>query len=137
MWQRITAAFLTFAAAFLARPIGVVLFGTIGDWVGRKRALVVSLLLMGVATVGVGLLPLLPTYGTAGLLAPSCWRGGPVRVVLPERGSRPLRGRSAPSSQPQAVGRGRAPESFRGPPAQSAKLSRNGSIAARHASGWS
>lgn len=61
------AAFLTFAAAFLARPVGVVLFGTIGDRVGRKRALVISLFLMGVATVGVGLLP---TYETAGLLAP-------------------------------------------------------------------
>ncbi|MER6959398.1 MFS transporter [Streptomyces sp. NPDC000618] len=61
------AAFLTFAAAFLARPVGVMLFGTIGDRIGRRRALVVSLMLMGVATVGVGLLP---TYETAGLLAP-------------------------------------------------------------------
>ncbi|MGW0822826.1 MFS transporter [Streptomyces sp. NPDC002845] len=61
------AAFLTFAAAFLARPIGVVLFGTIGDRLGRKRALVLSLMLMGAATVGVGLLP---TYETAGLAAP-------------------------------------------------------------------
>ncbi|GAA3240066.1 MFS transporter [Nonomuraea helvata] len=61
------AAFLTFAGAFLARPIGVVLFGTIGDRVGRKPALVISLLLMGAATVGVGLLP---TYASAGLLAP-------------------------------------------------------------------
>lgn len=62
------AAFLTFAAAFLARPVGVVLFGTIGDRLGRKQALVISLMLMGVATVGVGLLP---TYETAGLLAPA------------------------------------------------------------------
>ncbi|MGP3964834.1 MFS transporter [Nonomuraea sp. 3N208] len=61
------AAFLTFAGAFLARPFGVVLFGTIGDRLGRKRALVLSLLLMGAATVGVGLLP---TYESAGLLAP-------------------------------------------------------------------
>nr|WP_232838502.1 MFS transporter [Streptomyces geranii] len=61
------AAFLTFSAAFLSRPLGVVLFGTIGDRLGRRQALVVSLLLMGVATVGVGLLP---TYETAGLLAP-------------------------------------------------------------------
>ncbi|MDX2599408.1 MFS transporter [Streptomyces caniscabiei] len=61
------AAFLTFAAAFLSRPLGVVLFGTIGDRLGRRRALVASLLLMGLATVGVGLLP---TYETAGLLAP-------------------------------------------------------------------
>ncbi|MGW3645909.1 MFS transporter [Streptomyces sp. NPDC000878] len=61
------AAFLTFSAAFLSRPLGVVLFGTIGDRLGRRQALVVSLLLMGVATVGVGLLP---TYETAGFLAP-------------------------------------------------------------------
>ncbi|MDX3638242.1 MFS transporter [Streptomyces sp. MB09-02B] len=61
------AAFLTFAAAFVSRPLGVVLFGTIGDRLGRRRALVASLLLMGLATVGVGLLP---TYETAGLLAP-------------------------------------------------------------------
>ncbi|GHH89139.1 MFS transporter [Streptomyces capitiformicae] len=61
------AAFLTFAAAFVSRPVGVALFGTIGDRLGRRNALVASLLLMGVATVGVGLLP---TYETAGLLAP-------------------------------------------------------------------
>ncbi|SPF05611.1 MFS transporter [Streptomyces sp. MA5143a] len=61
------AAFLTFAAAFLARPVGVVLFGGIGDRVGRKRALFLSLVLMGLSTVGVGLLP---TYETAGLVAP-------------------------------------------------------------------
>lgn len=61
------AAFLTFAAAFVARPLGVALFGTIGDRLGRRRALVASLLLMGVATIGVGLLP---TYETVGVLAP-------------------------------------------------------------------
>ncbi|WP_105971078.1 MFS transporter [Streptomyces geranii] len=61
------AAFLTVAAAFVARPVGVVVFGAIGDRLGRKRALFLSLLLMGVATVGVGLLP---TYETAGLAAP-------------------------------------------------------------------
>ncbi|EKX62479.1 MFS transporter [Streptomyces ipomoeae] len=61
------AAFLTVAAAFVARPVGVVVFGAIGDRVGRKRALFLSLLLMGLSTVGVGLLP---TYETAGLIAP-------------------------------------------------------------------
>ncbi|MET8979297.1 MFS transporter [Streptomyces sp. NPDC004539] len=61
------AAFLTVAAAFVARPVGVVLFGGIGDRLGRKRALFLSLLLMGVSTVGVGLLP---TYETAGIAAP-------------------------------------------------------------------
>ncbi|MFJ2115101.1 MFS transporter [Streptomyces sp. NPDC087850] len=61
------AAFLTVAVASVARPVGVVVFGTIGDRVGRKRALFLSLLLMGVSTVGIGLLP---TYETAGILAP-------------------------------------------------------------------
>jgi MFS family permease len=61
------AAFLTVAAAFVARPVGVVVFGAIGDRVGRKHALFLSLLLMGVSTIGVGLLP---TYETAGLAAP-------------------------------------------------------------------
>ncbi|MBL1102650.1 MFS transporter [Streptomyces coffeae] len=61
------AAFLTFAAAFLARPVGAVLFGGIGDRLGRKRALILALILMGLSTVGVGLLP---TYETAGLVAP-------------------------------------------------------------------
>ncbi|MGW0710922.1 MFS transporter [Streptomyces sp. NPDC002643] len=61
------AAFLTVAAAFVARPVGVVVFGGIGDRLGRKRALFLALVLMGVSTVGVGLLP---TYETAGLVAP-------------------------------------------------------------------
>ncbi|MFG2276126.1 MFS transporter [Streptomyces chartreusis] len=61
------AAFLTFAAAFLARPLGVMLFGTLGDRVGRKPALVTALLLMGAATVAVGLLP---TYASVGVTAP-------------------------------------------------------------------
>ncbi|MGW0710928.1 MFS transporter [Streptomyces sp. NPDC002643] len=61
------AAFLTVAAAFVARPVGVVVFGGIGDRLGRKRALFLALVLMGVSTVGVGLLP---TYETAGLAAP-------------------------------------------------------------------
>nr|WP_234361227.1 MFS transporter [Streptomyces europaeiscabiei] len=62
------AAFLTFAAAFLSRPLGVVRFGTIGDRPGRRQGLVASLPLLGIATVGVGLLP---TYESAGLLVPA------------------------------------------------------------------
>lgn len=61
------AAFSTFAVGFLARPIGGLLFGHFGDLFGRKRALAVALLIMGVATTCVGLLP---TYATAGVLAP-------------------------------------------------------------------
>jgi MFS family permease len=61
------AAFSTFAVGFLARPIGGMLFGHFGDLFGRKRALSIALLIMGLATTGVGLLP---TYATAGVLAP-------------------------------------------------------------------
>ncbi|GAA4657692.1 MULTISPECIES: MFS transporter [Amycolatopsis] len=61
------AAFATLGVGFLARPVGGIVWGHFGDRVGRKAMLVLSLLLMGFATVGVGLLP---TYGTAGVLAP-------------------------------------------------------------------
>ncbi|HEY0778201.1 MAG TPA: MFS transporter [Gemmatirosa sp.] len=60
-------ALMTYAVGFVTRPLGGVLFGALGDRRGRKRALVASLLLMGAATVGVGLLP---TYAQAGPLAP-------------------------------------------------------------------
>jgi len=56
----------TFALAFLARPIGAVLFGHFGDRVGRKATLVTALLTMGVSTVCIGLLP---TYATIGVWA--------------------------------------------------------------------
>lgn len=61
------AAFATFGAGFLARPLGGVLFGHFGDRVGRKKMLVVSLLMMGGATVVIGLLP---TFQSVGILAP-------------------------------------------------------------------
>ncbi|KAJ1684274.1 hypothetical protein LUZ63_020567 [Rhynchospora breviuscula] len=61
------AAFATFAAGFVARPVGALLFGHFGDRVGRKRMLVVSLLLMGLSTVAIGLVP---TYAAIGVLAP-------------------------------------------------------------------
>ncbi|HEX3984940.1 MAG TPA: MFS transporter, partial [Acidisoma sp.] len=61
------AAFLTFGIAFLARPVGAFLFGHFGDRVGRKSTLVASMLVMGLATVLIGLLP---GYATAGIAAP-------------------------------------------------------------------
>ncbi|MFF5989457.1 MFS transporter [Prauserella flavalba] len=57
----------TFAIAFVARPIGAAVFGHFGDRVGRKGTLFVTLMLMGVATVGIGLLP---TYSQIGVWAP-------------------------------------------------------------------
>jgi MFS family permease len=62
------AALGTFSVGFVARPLGAIVAGHFGDRVGRKRMLVLSLLLMGVATVGVGLLP---TYAAIGIAAPT------------------------------------------------------------------
>lgn len=61
------AAFSTFAIGFIARPFGGMLFGHFGDIAGRKRALAVALLIMGLATTSVGLLP---SYAKAGIFAP-------------------------------------------------------------------
>ena len=60
-------AYLTFGIAFLARPVGSFLFGHFGDRVGRKSALVATMLMMGLATTLIGALP---GYATAGVLAP-------------------------------------------------------------------
>lgn len=60
-------AFGTYAIGFAARPIGALVFGHFGDRMGRKKLLVVSLLMMGGATFAIGLLP---TYATVGALAP-------------------------------------------------------------------
>jgi metabolite-proton symporter len=61
----LVASFATFGVAFVARPLGAVVFGHFGDRIGRKRTLVVSLLLMGLATLVVGLLPTASTIGVA------------------------------------------------------------------------
>ena len=58
---------LTFAAGFVARPIGGVIFGHFGDRIGRKRTLVIALMLMGVSSTLIGFLP---TYAMIGVAAP-------------------------------------------------------------------
>ncbi len=55
----------TFASAFVSRPVGAVVFGHFGDRIGRQRTLVATLLLMGISTVGVGLIPSTATIGIA------------------------------------------------------------------------
>ena len=61
------AALATFGVGFAARPIGAILFGYIGDRVGRKPALLITIVMIGVAT---GLIGLLPDFGSIGLAAP-------------------------------------------------------------------
>ena len=60
-------AFLTFGIAFLARPFGALLFGHFGDRIGRKATLVASLLVMGISTTLIGVLP---SYEMVGWVAP-------------------------------------------------------------------
>ena len=65
----ILLAYTTFAVGFVARPLGGVIFGHFGDRIGRKSMLVMTLMIMGVATVLIGLLP---TYQQIGVAAPIC-----------------------------------------------------------------
>jgi len=60
-------AYATFAAGFVARPLGGVIFGHFGDTLGRKKMLVLTLMIMGVATTAIGLIP---TYDQIGIWAP-------------------------------------------------------------------
>jgi MFS family permease len=65
---QLLAAYASFALAFVARPVGGVLFGHFGDRIGRKSTLVASLLLMGGSTLAIGFLP---SYAQAGWIAPA------------------------------------------------------------------
>ncbi len=63
------ASYLVFAAAFLGRPLGGMFFGPLGDRIGRKRVLIMTIVLMSVATFVIGVLP---GYGTIGIWAAVC-----------------------------------------------------------------
>ena len=65
--SKLLASMATFAAAFVARPIGSIIFGHFGDRIGRKATLIGALLTMGIATFLIGLLP---TYYSIGIWAP-------------------------------------------------------------------
>lgn len=65
--QGLVFALLTFAAGFAVRPFGALVFGRVGDRLGRKRAFLVTITIMGLATVAVGLLP---DYHAIGIAAP-------------------------------------------------------------------
>lgn len=60
-------ALMTFGIGFVVRPVGAIVFGRLGDLVGRKRTFMITIVIMGAATFGVGLLP---AYATVGTLAP-------------------------------------------------------------------
>lgn len=62
------SSFATFGLAFIARPLGSIIFGHYGDRIGRKATLIGALLTMGIATFCIGILP---TYPTAGIVAPA------------------------------------------------------------------
>ena len=62
------ASFATYAAGFLVRPFGALVFGRIGDLVGRKYTFLVTILVMGFSTAAVGMLP---TYASVGMLSPA------------------------------------------------------------------
>lgn len=67
------AAFLSIALAFIIRPVGAIIFGHIGDRIGRRKTLIATVTMMGVAT---GLIGVLPTYDQAG------WLGAAILVLL-------------------------------------------------------
>src|SRR5215213_1834735 len=61
------SAFATYAAGFLVRPFGAIVFGRVGDLVGRKYTFLITIVVMGASTFAVGLLP---SYASIGFVAP-------------------------------------------------------------------
>lgn len=90
------ASFATFAVAFIARPVGAVLFGHFGDRIGRKKTLISTLLLMGVSTFAIGLLPGAETIGVAAPIILVLLRFGQGFAVGGEWAAQPAHSQYAP-----------------------------------------
>src|SRR6266536_278888 len=65
---QLLASFATYAAGFLVRPFGALVFGRVGDLVGRKYTFLVTIVVMGLSTAAVGILP---TYASIGMASPT------------------------------------------------------------------
>ena len=108
------AALALFAAGFAFRPLGALIFGVIGDQLGRKGAFLVTVSLMGVATFLIGLLP---TYAQAGSLARRCssscafCRASRLAANMAARRSMSRSMRPTASAAPRPAGSSRRPRS--------------------------
>jgi MFS transporter, MHS family, proline/betaine transporter len=85
-FSRLLAAFAIFGVAFLARPLGALLFASYGDRYGRQRALVVGILLMALVTAAIGLLPGYDSIGWAAPILLLVLRAGQGAAVAGEQG---------------------------------------------------
>ena len=94
------ASFATFGVGFLARPLGGLFFGSMGDKLGRKSVLMITITLMGGASTLVGVLP---TGKQLGIWAPSCWFSCVCARASAPAPSRPVRRSSWPSTHPSSV----------------------------------
>jgi MHS family metabolite:H+ symporter-like MFS transporter len=60
----------TYGAGYIARIVGAFIFGRMGDSIGRKKVLFITITMMGICTTLIGVLP---TYAQIGIFAPCCW----------------------------------------------------------------
>lgn len=94
---QLLSTFGAFAAAFLVRPLGGMLFGPLGDRVGRQKVLAATMILMAAGTFAIGLIP---SYASIGVGAPcSCWPPASYRASPPAASTR-APPPSSPSTRP-------------------------------------